>query len=576
MRWGAFSVAVAAALVASAAGGQSLEQSYAQMCTEANKGSEACVTLRKALIEKLSGESGGARSAKAAAAKADKPLTKAQKAKLAAPWGPWAELAGNSYDFGTAVYSYSWKVPYEVLLLTRETEDGRSEAQLTLSGDSILIDGSQPSDKLSSNEYVSFNDTHQLRVRYVFAPGGRDTIQEKLENGQWVVQGEPRKMRLIPDSKLASVKSRVLTARMEKDRMIAEQWGAANRFVGKRFLTQQASGADEERLDVWGWADRGRVLENKMFAVPSGKEIGSVRYERNPADGSFFKRTSGTTVPVTITAMKISVPAAAREKDGRLRTYVYEIDSEGPKFYNVLEKDGQSTVIPPDRLLDVSKLEVKEIFALGAKQLAQRKQALAQAEAAKARARAQAEAQARAEAEAQAQSDAGWLGALGGAIVGTFAGGNTEQVIGAAMKGAAIANPNSELAQGLDRAGDALITGDTSAVESAFGSSSIGGVASSVGASALGGGGGGAAKPPVSMNGCAQVGITASNYQGADYTGGNDVQLKTLCAAAYSYYTAYENAVGQGMSAADAEPAYQSHAKAAAVANQFYSEARTD
>jgi hypothetical protein len=150
----------------------------------------------------------------------------------------------------------------------------------------------------------------------------------------------------------------------------------------------------------------------------------------------------------------------------------------------------------------------------------------------------------------------GLLGALGGAMVGAMAGGNTSQVVGAAMKGAAIVDPN---AAALGSVGDSLITGNTA---------SVGGVG---GLNTASNGGGSYPKRPNLLDGspaCSMM--NAGNYRTEALSGGNDVQLKTMCGQAFEYYHMYENAIAQGYSEADANRTYAAHQGAAQNAISFY------
>jgi hypothetical protein len=145
------------------------------------------------------------------------------------------------------------------------------------------------------------------------------------------------------------------------------------------------------------------------------------------------------------------------------------------------------------------------------------------------------------------------LGALGGAMVGAMAGGNTSQVVGAAMKGAAIVDPN---AAPLGSVGDSLITGNTASVGGGGGVSS---------------GGGSYPTRPNLLDGspaCSMMNL--SNYRTAAVSGGNDVQLKTMCGQAFEYYHMYLNAIAQGYSEADANRTYAAHQGAAQNAISFY------
>jgi hypothetical protein len=149
----------------------------------------------------------------------------------------------------------------------------------------------------------------------------------------------------------------------------------------------------------------------------------------------------------------------------------------------------------------------------------------------------------------------GLFGALGGAMLGAMAGGNTSQVVGAAMKGAAIVDPN---AAALGSVGDSLITGNTA---------SVGGV----GGLAQNSGGGSYPTRPNLLDGspaCSMM--NQANYRQVGVSGGNDVQLKTMCAQAHEYYHMYLNAIAQGYSEADANRTYAAHQGAAQNAISFY------
>ena len=72
------------------------------------------------------------------------------------------------------------------------------------------------------------------------------------------------------------------------------------------------------------------------------------------------------------------------------------------------------------------------------------------------------------------------------------------------------------------------------------------------------------------------VGFTLQNYRQRGLEGGNDVQLKTMCAQAFEYYNMYLNAIRQGYAEADANRTYDAHAGAALNASSFYANNRGD
>ena len=72
------------------------------------------------------------------------------------------------------------------------------------------------------------------------------------------------------------------------------------------------------------------------------------------------------------------------------------------------------------------------------------------------------------------------------------------------------------------------------------------------------------------------AGFTLQNYRQRGLEGGNDVQLKTMCAQAFEYYNMYLNAIRQGYGEADANRTYDAHAGAALNASSFYANNRAD
>lgn len=177
----------------------------------------------------------------------------------------------------------------------------------------------------------------------------------------------------------------------------------------------------------------------------------------------------------------------------------------------------------------------------------------------------QREAEARARAQ-QSENDGGsglggLLGALGGAMAGISAGGDAATIIGAAASGAAMVDPGSSSAAALDMVGSSLIGGGTPSM----------GSLGSLGALSGGQGGGSYPTRPNALAGspaCSMM--NQNNYRQVATSGGNDVQLKTMCGQAYEYYSMYLNAIRQGYSEADANRTYAAHEQAAQNAIYFY------
>jgi hypothetical protein len=156
-------------------------------------------------------------------------------------------------------------------------------------------------------------------------------------------------------------------------------------------------------------------------------------------------------------------------------------------------------------------------------------------------------------------------------MLGAMAGGDTSQILGAAAKGAAMVDPTSASAGALNTIGDTMITGGNGggALDTALGSAVSGGssgAASSASAS-------GHPYPNLAEGSCGSL-MNLQNYRTNALSGGNDVQLKTLCGQAYEYYAMYKRAITQGYGHDDLMRTYNAHKDASAVVNQFYREAR--
>lgn len=177
----------------------------------------------------------------------------------------------------------------------------------------------------------------------------------------------------------------------------------------------------------------------------------------------------------------------------------------------------------------------------------------------------------RAEQQASSGGGGGLLGALQGAVAGiqgvaSGGGGLSEGLAGAAIGGVAGA-------AGVDAGTIGTAMGS---VDYNGSGSSTTGLSQRLGNVAAASGGVAGAKDPVPMPGCDAVGVNSGNYRSAALSGGNDVQLKTMCGQAYEYYAMYRRALEQGYSEADAERTYQAHAQSAAVANDFYDNNRAN
>ena len=168
---------------------------------------------------------------------------------------------------------------------------------------------------------------------------------------------------------------------------------------------------------------------------------------------------------------------------------------------------------------------------------------------------------------ARKKSNGRFLRAMVGAGLGLAAanagGMDAAQTVGAAAKGAALMAPDSKVAQVAGASGDAILQ------NSGLGQSATAGTAS---------GGSGTASYPTRPNALAGQPACAmmneGNYRQVGVSGGTDVQLKTMCAQAFEYYTMYKRAIAQGYAEADANRTYAAHEQAAQNAIAFHANNR--
>ena len=320
------------------------------------------------------------------------------------------------------------------------------------------------------------------------------------------------------------------------------KWGAMWDLAGKKFATSAG-----DTISSYGWLEYGKrlALSNYTPGLTNYTNYAYVLQDDGTIGfGDLKKVGENWEVP--------KITTRGRPIDGRAYDWVINGDTHlltydiGPSgwSYSRAEKRRNGTL--------------KEVNSSGTFKLVD-EAAIEQLAAAYKRKQAQlAQQQAQQQAQAQAQRSSGGggglLGALGGAMLGSIAGGNTEQIVGAAMKGAAMVDPNMSA---LDSVGNEMIGGNTG---------SVGGLGS------LGGSAGGSYPTrPNALGGSAACSMmNQGNYRDVSLSGGNDVQLKTMCGQAFEYYSMYLRAIEQGYSEADANRTYDAHQQAALNAISFY------
>jgi hypothetical protein len=170
------------------------------------------------------------------------------------------------------------------------------------------------------------------------------------------------------------------------------------------------------------------------------------------------------------------------------------------------------------------------------------------------------EAQARRQArkEARGQMLGSLLVAGVGAATAQAYGGDASQVVGGAMKGYHIANPDSAAAAAMGGLADSLITKQGA------------GTGAGPSAGAAGAGASYPVEPPVDLSE-ACPGFTDANYRTrAVNAPGDDAHLYAACGQAFELYHMYRNAIRQGYSQTDAMRTYNAHKAAAANAQDYY------
>lgn len=168
----------------------------------------------------------------------------------------------------------------------------------------------------------------------------------------------------------------------------------------------------------------------------------------------------------------------------------------------------------------------------------------------------EAEARKKARKEARGQMLGSLLIAGVGAATAQLHGGDASQVLGGALKGYQIANPDSPAANAMGGLADSLIAKE--------------GAGAGPGASAAGTSASYPVEPPVDLSeACA--GFTEANYRTKALNApGDDAHLYAACGQAFELYHMYQNAVRQGYSQSDAMRTYDAHRKAAENAQDYY------
>lgn len=190
-------VAAAAALVllgSASANAQSLEQTYADLCSDPAKAkSESCVALAQALIAKLQGRATSTSSPTLADTRVAPPSTVPPQKTMEQRWGLFLGLVdkkvidvfvgGNlAYEYPPAIFTFAWDIPGQVLGVSHVQPDGSTTKISTWRWDDVrggLVETSVP-DGVDGLLFVPQADGSYMG----YAPSGKTRIIfRKVENG---------------------------------------------------------------------------------------------------------------------------------------------------------------------------------------------------------------------------------------------------------------------------------------------------------------------------------------------------------------------------------------------------------
>lgn len=356
-----------------------------------------------------------------------------------------------------------------------------------------------------------------------------------------------------PDASAATRDASPSAVDAEQSALWRKRWGLYLDMIGKDWMVAPVPEREYEanmrllegNTMSYRWTLPG--VEFELNVLDSVLPKSTVRWDESRQrmvvqdGGEYVAEADGTIVGLEqTTALGTTRSRTTRLLDGSIQSVLEMKEGDAWRVYTT----GRLLERTPERVAQ----ERQKLLAAEQQRLAQEQ------------ARQQEEQQRRQEEQQRRQKRGQMLGSLliagVGAATVTAYGGSTEQVVGGALKGLQIANPENPTAGALGDLSGTLLSG--------VDSSSI----------APGGSGGGAAsypiEPPVNL-GEACAGFTESNYRAlAVQAPGDDAHLYAACGQAFELYQMYLNAVRQGYSQAEAMRTYQAHQGAAANAVDYY------
>jgi hypothetical protein len=348
-----------------------------------------------------------------------------------------------------------------------------------------------------------------------------------------------------------------------------KRWGHYADMVGK---TWEQGGAAAGYLTTYRWKTPGEELESTTVS-PDQKTTVTLVLRWDEARQCVVSNFSGFESYLVAkpdgsveSAGKPGSPTARyrgvsrMRADGALESESYELkDGEWKLILRGLSAIHRPGVAPPT--LEGPPTELEQQLADNQRKTAElQKQLPSGSELDAMQARNQAYEEQRAAAKSKRGKVFGTLLVAGvGATAASKFGGNTEQIVGGALKGAQIANADNSVGAALGSTADTMLTS---------GATPSGGTTNANGPGAVSPGSY-PTQPNLATGSCA--GFTEANYRERAVSGGGDQQLYAMCGQAFEYYTMYKRAIAQGYSQADAERTYSAHRDSAAVASSYLS-----
>lgn len=391
---------------------QSLEESYAKLCSGESKSSETCATLRSALQGKLAG--------------GETSVARAKPGAISPKWRFWAPLAGKALiDENGELHRFEWEDRGLVLRSVRQRVSGDEVSRYTLQADGSVIverEGTAPL-RLEPTGTASFallsaevEGAPRERWRYSASKTGIDIVQESQSGARWSETGVRRSRTLASADQLAAAEVKLAAAR---EQAVMVQWKALAKMVGKEYLFRYKSGTSEDRLMAVRWLEVGRKAEMRWTALPSGALVVTHVLTLDPATGRISAVASDGYHGTTTTHPDRITTLWANKATGRGNLYTdLTPATSGLTLQTGRDKKGNRRDKSDDSYLEVTGIDKRKLAEAAAHSLAQRKEAFRQQ---------------------QAQNSGGgdmFGRMLGGALMGAMLGGGGQNSIDLAITGA--------------------------------------------------------------------------------------------------------------------------------------------